>query len=66
MSREDMAKKRDELFFSLIGQANDNGDHRERLFDCGELGVVHIWNDGCWNQRWLVLEKAEDYLKATP
>ena len=53
---------RDTKYFSIITELNKQ--HRvgeEAIFDCGKLGLVHIWWDSRWEHRWF--EPSKEFLK---
>ena len=49
---------RDDVFFNVIKHLNSIGAQGTSVYyDCGELGVCHVWWDGSWKVEWVVLEE---------
>ena len=61
-----MRSKKDEKVLELIERLNCLRLHgTDGFFDCGELGIVHIWwgRGGHWEWRWMDVVNAEEFLR---
>ena len=51
-------KRRNTKTFKILKQLNkERRQGEDNYFDCGELGVVHIWWNITWQFKWVVLSE---------